>query len=502
MAACLVAAVLMVSCVSGEGPDTDAKGVAFAAAVCGESEVSTRSGADFVPLSVDNYGGIPFYIHAEVATAQGTHHERATYEVAPGGRLIPTEVEAELLWYNKKSSHTFYAWTMPWQEDEQFLKNEPGAQSVISFLPSTYESLSNEDDRVNCGVLERFVATRTQPLTYNINGELVELYFQHLVSKIKINVARLVGDIDFSVKGAEAYMTFIDMPREGIFFRHPDDGRPPYVEKKDDTPKGVTCWIGNKSNTLYVCPGIDFSDMRFAIHLNDGHGNRSDYHGDFRSVIFKRPDENLGDWDVGKKNTVLYAGEEMTINLAMSSDATDFSVTINRWSEKTRSGTSHARQGVYTSTELQDLYNKFSKEYTEADVQEIFDLFGVEDENGQKIIPLYEDLVLNHTRLPLDPSLILDGMGHVLQLGVASRTFPGDPTDQKRDCAHVPRCRNIFLTDGEHMLYIDEDYHIWKVDPNTLEMTDTGYDLGPLPDGRKSYYIDYATGETYASSGV
>lgn len=55
------------------------------------------------------------------------------------------------------------------------------------------------------------------------------------------------------------------------------------------------------------------------------------------------------------------------------------------------------------------------------------------------------------------------------------------------------------------MIYIDEDYNIWIVDPNTLEMTKTGNELTPRPlsENQGSYYIDYETGKVvYISSTV
>ena len=487
--ASLIVAVHMVSCTSEYSSITDSRSVTFAAAISKDSKVDTRAGIIFDPVG-ESYKSIPFYIYAEVETTEGIQYECATYQVTPGmlGRLTAMDGQKDIVWYNKTANHTFYAWTMPWQEDDD--PTDPKVQ--ISFLPSTYQNM------------ERFVATKTNAINYNINGELVEMYFQHLVSKININVTRLVGEgNNFSGEGAEALMTFIDMPQEGTFYRRPNDSKAPYVKQLDGGATGVTCSVGTPTTTLYVCPEIDFSNMRFSIHFNNGSDTRSDYYGDFKSVIFKRPDEELGNWDNGKSSTVLYAGEEMTINFIMQNDElTNFTVNINPWTEKKdRTGTSNVKQGVYTSTELQDIYNKFAGgSYTPKDVEEIFDLFGVE-EYGQKVIYMYEDLITSHGHFPLDPTFILDGLGHILQMRNTTRKFPGG---ERPYCAQVPLCRNIFLTNGEHMIYIDEYYHIWKVNPETLAMTDTGKDLtpNPLPNGKRSYYIDYETGDVDTSSTV
>ena len=506
----LFMAVLLLSCASEDPSGTAGRSVTFAASIGKEITVSTRAGIVFNPVQKD-YKDIPFYIHTEVTTTEGKKEERAKYKYPDVsgmmGRLVAEE--EEILWYNKKDPHTFYAWTLPWKEDELFTSGSYAA-SAISFLPATYRNIETlkEEDPINCGILEHFVAAKTDPLSYNTNGELVELYFQHLVSKININVTKLLGGWT-DKEGAEAVMTFLDMPQQGLFHRRPEDGRAPYVEKiEDDDNMGVTCDISKGETTLYVCPEIDFSQMRFAIHFNDGKGNRSDYHGDFKTVSFKRPDEELGQWDDGKESTVLYAGEEMTINLVMrNGEAQIVDANIDRWKGKDATGTSHAKQGVYTSTELQDIYNKFAKNsnYSDADVKEVFDLFGVEVD-GEKIIYLYEDLVTTHGRFPLDPSLILDGQGHVLTTANNSREVNGTKYDY---CARTPCCRNIFLTngDGKHMIYIDEHYRIWKVDPQTLEMTNTGNELTPRPLSKKekqgSYYIDYETGKVvYISSTI
>lgn len=509
LAAASLLAALLSSCISEPAPDGGSSRVTFAAAIGRESKVDTRAGITFTPVQGD-YRDIPFYIKAEVATASSVVYERAQYMVAPGtmGRLSAQDGQEEILWYNRKDSHTFYAWTMPWQEDEEFA-TDPDAASEVSFLPSTYQNMESlsSGERVNCGVMEHFIAAKTHPLTYNINGELVEMYFQHLVSRININATRLIGEPSNSnSEEVDAYMTFVDMPQKGIFYRRPDDGSAPCVEKVDD-PTGVTCWIGNRTTTLYVCPGVDFSNMRFAIHFNEGNGNRGDYYGDFKSVIFKRPDEDLGNWDDGKSPTVLYAGEEMTINLVMrNNDVPNFTVNINPWTDVNREGTSHAKKGIYTLTEYTDIYNKFAGgNYSRPeDVDEIFALFGTEDENGDKVIYMYEDITTTHSRLPLDQSLILDGLGHVLTIENSKRTVNGTEYEY---CARTPCCRNIFLTngDGEHMIYIDENYQIYTVNPDTLVMTPTGNELTPRPlsSSQGSYYIDYVTGKVvYISSQI
>ena len=503
---------LMTSCASEEPSTGESRSVAFAAAITNSSKVDTRAGIEFSLVQGD-YKDIPFYIKTEVLTSgSDPFYEKARYQVAPGmlGRLSLMDGEQEILWYNKKDPHTYYAWTMPWQDDDLF-DTDPDASSVISFMPEDYKNLPSvaKGEQENCAVMERFIATKTQPLAYNINGELVEMYFQHLVSKITVNARRVTGDFaNLQEESLEAEMTFIDMPQKGIFHRRPEDGSAPYVEKIDDTDaKGVSYWIGSRDhlNTLYVCPEIDFSDMRFAIHFNDGHGNRSDYYGDFKSVNFKRPDEDLGHWDDNKKNTVLYAGEEMTINFVLrTNDSPTFSVTINPWKDVEREGVTRAKKGIYTVTELQDLYNTFVGGYDQDDIDEVFDLFGVE-EDGQKYIYMYEDMETNHGHFPLDPSFILDGLGHVLTTRNTTRKFPGESTNRPY-CAQVPACRNIFLTngDGEHMVYIDDDYHIWIVDPVTMTMRDSGNTLSPVPleGNQKSFFIDYETGQFDTSSTV
>ena len=505
--ASLLVMLLLSSCLLDSAPDAGSKSVTFAAAIGRANSVDTRAGITFNPVQSD-YRDIPFYVKAEIETATGPVYAQAQYMVAPGmmGRLSAADSQEEILWYNKKDNHTFYAWTMPWQVDDKFPDN-PNEASEVSFLPSTYQDLGS----VNCGVMEHFIATKTNSLNYNTNGELVEMYFQHLVSKININASRIIHESsDIYSENVDADMTFIEMPQKGLFYRRPSDGSAPYVKKMEDTPTGVTCWIGNRTTTLYICPEVDFSTMSFAIHFNDGNGNRSDYFGDFSTVIFNRSESDLEEWNKDKRNTVLYAGEEMTINLIIrNNEVPNFTVNINPWTDRYREGISHAKNGMYTTTELQDIYNKFAGgNYTQDDVNEVFDLFGVEEERDgklEKVIYMYEDLGTNHGHFPLDPAFILDGLGHVLQMDNTHRKFRTDGKEHDY-CAQVPCCRNIFLTngDGTHMIYIDDDYRIWKVNPETLTMEDTGHELTPrpLPSGQKSYYIDYETGEVDTSSTV
>lgn len=465
--------------------------ISFRASIRHADEVETRA-IVYNPVTTNTYGKEMFYIHSQTAQQKNL----AEYKVAAGviGQLTAADPNRQLLWHSKNVNHLFRGWTMPWQTDTYKIDDEP--RMKISFLAEDYEALGLEREQYyNCRVLETFVGAKTDPLNYDSNGEDVEMYFQHLVSKIHINALKMVDNEGYTSEGVVATMTFYQMPQSAIFDRLPVDGGAPRVEMDPDAKKGVACTVGSPT-TLYVCPGIDFSKMEFSVHIEGPQGTKGDYFGDFRSVIFKRTDTDQPEWDEGKSTTVLYAGEEMTIDLTIrDGNAGGISVNISNWSDRGfRNATGYSRQGIFSNSELLDIYNKFQDGYTQEEVDEIFDLYG-EEVDGEKVIYLYEDAQMSHTRMPMAKGLILDGTGHTVQLLTRKHDVNGK---KDADVAHVGPCRNIFITDGTHIIYIDEGGTIWTVNSETLEMTKTEHTLPPLEGANakyNSYYIDYETGD-------
>lgn len=497
MTVLLLLPMLAGGCVSDAPADRTPGLVSFRASVRETDEVSTRA-IPTVPVNNLTWGNEPFYFNMELTDGR---QGNAVYHIKPGteGQLYAPDSDNSLLWLDPYINHVFYAWTLPWTS-EGFASGGP-ARTPVSFLEKTYQDLEFEKDEwFNCAILEKFIGAKTQPLNYNTNGEYVEVNFEHLVSKININKVQLVSEDGTSNENVTATITFYQMPQSAIFDRRPADGGAPQVVHDPDAAQGITCLIGQPT-TLYVCPGIDFADMQFSIHFEDGNSLKGDYYGDFKSVLFNRNDTSLGNWDKGKSRTVLYAGEMMTLNLTLrGGQVPGVRVDIKDWNTRpSRPGTGYPKKGIYSSSELLDMYNKFSSDYSQEAVDEVFDIYG-EEVNGKKVVHLYEDAVLGHTRMPMANELILDGTGHTVQITSISHTINGVNYPY---VAHVCCCRNIFITDGEHIIYIDENYNIWLVDSETLEMRPSGNKLDPAPlEGTSyySYYIDYETGATRATA--
>ena len=498
---------LLGSCATEEEFDTNFDGkISFRGLINENASIDTRAGGIvFNPIKSSEYS-IPFYIQLETPTLK----RYGRYQVIPGmvGMLECTEANKELLWLDQKNPHTFYSWTMPWQDDTYKL-GDP-TQIKIYFVPKFYQDLGFEKTKYyNCRLLEQFIGAKTEPLDYQTNGEIVEIDYQHLVSKIiveKLQVLNSNGSL--STLTQNFTITFFEMPQSAIFDRRPEDGSAPKIIKDDKAELGASYEILGTTE-LYVCPETDFSNMHYQLRYDSGDGGRTTYYGDFKSVKFNREDQNLGDWDKDKSPTVLYAGEVMTLTMTMNADGSappPISINITNWSTKAeRQGTSHPHKGIYSSGEMQDLYNKFSSDYTDDDVNQIYEMYGEEDENGDKVLNLYENVVFNHQRLCLGKELILDGNGYMVQITNIKKDIPdANNKNTVRDhVAQVGCCRNIFITNGEQIIYIDENFRIYKVNHETLAMEDTGHVLDPAPlnnpetnpEGYNSYYIDYDTGE-------
>lgn len=477
--------------------------VRFKASVRESGEVYTRA-IETTPVSNLTWGAEPFYLNMELADGR---QGQAVYKVTPGreGQLYAPDPDKSLLWLDPYMQHVFYGWTMPWTTDDYQIGDNP--RTPIWFTAQKYKDMGIDPKLANnCSILEKFIGSKSGPLTYNTNGQYVELNFEHLVSKIKVNKVQLVAEDGSANENLTATMTFYQLPQSAIFDRRPADGGMPCVVKDLQAEEGVSCTVGQPT-TLYVCPGIDFADMQFSIHFEGGYSEHGDYYGDFKSVIFNREDADLGDWDKGKSPTVLYAGETMTINLTMrgGNAGASASVSIGNWNTRpSRPGTGYPKKGIYSSSELLDLYNKFVGNYTQDDIDQIFDTYGEYDEDGNKILYLYDDAQMNHSRMPVAQEMILDGTGHTVQITSISHNIDGTTYPY---VAHVGPCRNIFITDGKgHIIFIDENYKIWLVDSETLEMTDSGNSLTPPPPlegtSYKSYYIDYESGANRATSSV
>lgn len=395
----------------------------------------------------------PIYIRMDV---EDEVSEAASYQIKPGyeGRLASIDNLNDLCWKDAESNHMFYGWTLPWKgEDDNKLSND---YEKISFNPSYYKNQGlDEEDYYNCSVMEKFIGTKQGPVNYNENGEYVELRFSHLVSKIFISNITLITHEGVSYQNVLGEITFLNFPEYGYFYRHPDDEKAPYVAHprvKEESVNSedyndVTYEISG-SKAIYVCPEIDFKDVEFKIKVTwpEKHGITGEYYGNLQSVNIRRSNTETPEWDNNKESSKLYAGEVINLNLTLSQGkVTGVTAFINSWDTYDK-GTSnnYSHKGLYSDTDAADF---------PGNAEDLYELYGEDGENGEKIFHVYNDVSLDSPSLEIDDGYILDGMGHTI-------TMKPDESGNIR----VKNVRDIYIKYGNKTIYIDKDGNIYTVD--------------------------------------
>lgn len=424
----------------------------------------------------------PFYVEM-VSEGERRFGE---YEVAEGqeGQLTPLNADNTLNWLTANGDHTFFSWTLPWVKDTYLPGGSTRSQVSFDQTNEMYSQLA-ESDRLNCAVLEKFIGAKAGPVNYRENGEYVEIQYQHLVSRIKIGTLTLITSEGNTIRNIRGNITFYGMPATATFDRRPNREMPPVVtgNVSAEDPMTVTYDLGQTA-VFYVCPGIDFSKMEFKVHINDvKYNEEGDFYGNFSQVIFNR--EEYPGWDEGKDKTILYAGEEMTLNLTLTQGhGAGVTLTITDWNiAATNGGKSYSHNGIYTSGQAKDVSNLFASNYTEEEAEEMFGMYG-DEIDGEKVFPVYEDIDMGQFSFSMDKDYILDGMGHTVKLQPRS----GNP-----NTVRIGPCRDIYLTDGENTVYIDSDGYVYLVGPDGAK-TPTGNQLPELKDNEYTYDINLATG--------
>lgn len=431
---------------------------------------------------------IPFYIEMEY----DNQREFGVYEVKEGNEAQLSSIDANeaLNWRSTTADHTFYSWTLPWTTDSY----SPGtdAETMVSFNQNDpmYSHLSSNVNG-NCKILEKFIGTKAGPVNYLDNGEYVELQYQHLVSKIRINSLILIKANGDMIKTLSGKMTFLGMPETATFNPRPKDGGMPVVVANtgEDDRMEVTYNISSTSSSpFYVCPDVDYSDLQFKIHLDDGYSDEGDYYGNFSNVKFDR--EEYPGWDEGKSETKLYAGEIMNLNLTLTQGhGVGVTITIIEWQvDEAAPGKSYPHPGIYSDSQAQAVSDTFpssssSPAPSQEEIDEIFSLYG-DEIDGKSEFPMYEDIELNQGSFNLGQDYTLNGMGHTLKM------TPNSSTPHK---VRVGNCRDIYITDGEYTVYIDPEGYIFKVDADG-NLIPTGNQLKPLSGSKTNYQIDLTNG--------
>ena len=485
--------------------------ILFSGKIADMGAVKTRLDTAYINSSLYDTN---FYIQQIVETGSGENSEFGIYHVPSGyeGRLTSVNAENPLMWQDLTSDHLFYAWTLPW--DENFSLNENNTQSIpVTFYNSSDESGYNEHK--NNQIMEQFLGTKAGPYSYQNNGKYVDFTFKHLVSKIKIGTFQLIEASGAIQKNLKADITFIGMPSTGTFYPNPDNGDAPYVEPgMAEENSGLIFYIANdtESDYFYICPEIDFRTINYQIKLRNEeyvNGAIDIYYGTFDNVVFQR--ENGTDYDIGdgSDDTVLHAGEMMTINISLIPGiGPGLAVVIDKWStedyDKDDETLYHTHPGLYSDSEVKNVLDLFAGMNNDnfcsnlAEMERLFELYGQEIEENDEILRmlvLYENVTVNSNIFPIYKEFILNGMGHVISMNT-NYGNPGGAFGSNSNYFNIGPARDVYLSNpqGTVKLYIDADGFVWTYNADTNQYTQTQNQLTELDDNQKSYDIDATTG--------
>lgn len=449
------------------------------------ADIDTRGPASSA-ITREDYSG---WFYMDMVT-KGEHFCGQYYipEKSPGVLRSFGEQDS-LIWKSKYDEHTFYCWTMPWLERDSYIDEKVSNEPTIISFEETSEmyKIINENQEERYVALEKFIGAKGGPLSYSEYGEYVNLRFQHLVSKIKLKSVKFsYTDADGKLQSSDVNgkIIFEGLPAQGIFDRNGQER--PEVKADPDSRHVEYSFNGSTSKTLYVCPDIDFSKVKFRIQAQTA--DAGDFLGDFSALEFLRDGADW--WDETHPDPhVLYAGEVMTMSIILRQGiGTDVSLSISNWTNQpAREASSYPYEGIYDSSQWNDIYNSFpSGTYNNDEELEntLFKKFGNQD-TGE--YDLFTDIDGLKQRAKIGKRYVLNGMGHTLSFS--------SYYDDSGPIVRISRMRDIYLVGPDGLtLYIDENFNIYTVDEFGA-MSATGYSLDPLPDKMSSYIIDFSTGK-------
>ena len=473
-----------------------------------KDNVDVKTRFDSAYITTDPYNG-NFYIYMEVEGYNKPHF--GTYIVPSGyeGRLGSKDTGDALMWQDLTSSHTFYSWTIPWEED--YYNGKINIDEVtVNFHNSSERSGYNQHQ--NNKILEKFIGAKSGPYSYANNGKYVDLTFFHLVSKIHINSFSLIESDGSIQKDLQADVTFINMPTTATLNIIPDNGwRPRVTPGEADPNNGITYFIDNQAtdtDEFYICPEVDFRTIEFQVKINTlEYANYKTYYGTFADVKFERiPGENH-DSGEGTDDYILHAGEVMHLNIVLIPGVgPGISVIIEKWSdENPKESKYYSYNGVYSEAEMQQIIDAFLNQkkvdgkVTTEGLKELFDTYGQEID-GVKYFFLYEDILFAGrdypAGFPIWKEYILNGLGHTLEINMNaySHVFGSD-----HPYFNIGPARDIYVTgtynNKSYTIYIDEDGYVYTYNAEKNSYVNSGHQLEPLEDNFYSYNIDAQTGE-------
>lgn len=501
----LLLIIFVVSCQTDviESNNNEKETIEFRGKVIESEQIESRFTTSYVNsylFDTNFYIELDTEIDGEDSTKFGIYHVPSGYE----GRLNALDDNEPLMWLDLKSQHTFYGWTIPWNDDYT-----PSPEPVTVEFKNSSDSAGYKEYGNN-KILEKFIGAKAGPYSYVENGKYVDFTFHHLVSKIKIGTFQLIESSGAVQKNLKADVTFIGMPTSATFYPHPENGDRPYVQiKEKNLDDGITYYIANDavgSDVFYICPEINFDDINFQVKLKNEeykNNNIDIYYGTFDDVKFERITGNDYDIGDGTDDKVLHAGEMMTLNITLIPGiGPGLSIVIDKWStEDPRESQYHTYPGIYSDAEVKGLIDIFAEmsatNFCEklAEIERLYELYG-NDDDEEKIFYLYENVKYDSNIFPIYKEYILNGMGHIITMKSNSNSgvFSGSRY------FNIGPARDVYLTDGENSIYIDEAGYVWVIDPATSTYKKTEHQLVPLEGFEKSYDISSVTGEIRKSN--
>lgn len=511
--------ILFASCQSDKDDITLQKAgdkVEFVGYVSDKGEVQTRIlEKEYIasePFDMDFYIQLCCYDNNNVLchTEYGTYVVPSSYE----GRLEPKpNQENTLNWQDLYLDHTFYAWNIPW--DSVYEINEDKIKKGIEI---SFENSSEEDGyekNKNNAIYENFIGAKSEPYSYKKHGKYVDLTFHHLVSKIRIGSFILIQPSGAIQEHLQADVTFVGMPTEATFYPHPDgDGRPRVEPGEYDPDNGITYFINNKAGAediFYICPEVNFSKIDFKVKIkNSEYIDYDTYYGTFDGVKFHREPGTDYDREEDDDETILHAGEMMTLNIVLIPGiGPGLAIVISEWStDEPNESQYHTYPGIYSDAEVKEMHDYFASQgaYGDEDknIEQLFEMYGQENDLGdgktEKVFVLYDDVDISKggdaNIFPIPKGYVVDGMGHTITM----KTNGNNTAYVSAPYFNIGPVRDVWLTDGTNTIYIDADGYIYIYDSDKQDFVKTKNQLTPLTGEEKSYDISCKDGTVHNST--
>lgn len=442
-----MAMLLLQSCcesdISGENVlDGNEKEILFTAATRNTPsdetvKVGSRAGdimnGEYVLMTHDEWGKWDIHIHHKNITGSSDPEEEQLYHVSSGQQgSLDIEDSKKWLWRvsaDGSDSHIFQAWTEP-------NPSEPGLPQVVTTnvngvktvdFEAGNEIIWGDGDKFVGHYLNFLIGEAAGPVDYKSNGMYVPLYFDRLVSRIRItSIVHVYADGTYNSSELYIYdVEFPDMYRTGTLNTHAGelaDGKAVSPEvTTGGGEKGLSIVFPNKGNrniyTIYGAAGGlpmyvppfkfkeagKFSIGHFGSNFQGGtEQTYNTYYADLAEVFLNRDDYPQE----------LRAGENMDIMLELKDDeVSGMYVYISPWNtESEKDLLQHPQPGIYTLAELLNLRKLilYQKEIPESYYKTV---------DGEKVIYIYNDFTVSlegESTYNIPDGYVLDGLGHNL----------------------------------------------------------------------------------------